>query len=283
MLRKTLIATIVILALVCGFVLYQKYFGSERLPEGTIETKRKEFSQTPDTPIKPEVDLPPLIKEINKKSAAINSLSCEDLEMKVWQGGHRYRLKGSLHYEKAANFRMEISSIMGKEVDVGSNSKVFWYWSKRDKSPGLHYASHADLNKTRLKTPFNPMFLRSTLGVEELPAKNCKIVENNKDFMLSYPRLNSSGDPIVFSVFVNKERKQIDGYVVVNKDGNTIASCEVQLYEGDVPVKILYNWREENKVMLLELNKPKINIVIAPATWEMPNYTPKINMAEGVQ
>jgi hypothetical protein len=150
---------------------------------------------------------------------------------------------------------MEISSLLGKELDVGSNSQNFWYWSRRDKTPGLHYAAHADLNKTRLKTPFNPMFLKSTLGVEELSSENCKIIESQKDFMVVYPRLNASGDPINFAIFVSKERKQIDGYVVTDSNGKSLAACEVQQYSGDIPVKILYTWYEENRVMLMQMNR----------------------------
>lgn len=271
----------ILLGLGCGYAVYHKYAGTEAQPEGTIDQKRDEFSQIPDAPLQPKVELPPLVKEINARSAAIKSIACDDVDMKVWQGGHRYKLSGVLYYEKPRNFRMEISSVMGKEVDVGANDQYFWYWSRRDKNPGLHYAAHADVNKTRLKTPFNPMFLRSTLGVEELPGVDCKIVETQKDYMLSYPRLNASGDPIVFSVFVNKERKQIDGYVVTNRAGKSIASCEVQQYSGDIPTKILYNWHEESRVMLLQFNRPRVNAAVGSGTWAMPNYTPKINMAEG--
>lgn len=253
---------------------------NEQKPEGTlVKKKEKLFSTIPDQ-TQPKVDLPPVVQLINGRNAQIKSLGCDDMEMKVWLNGHRYRLTGSLYYAKPKSFRMEISSILGKEVDVGSNDKLFWYWSRRDKNPGLHFASHADISKTRLKTPFNPMFLRATLGLEILPAENVKVMEKGDNIMLVYPRQNAMGEPILFSVFINKTRKQVDGYLVTNKAGTNIAACEVQEYSGDVPVKILYNWYEENRVMLMTLNRPVLNPTMPPSVFQMPNITPKKNMAE---
>jgi hypothetical protein len=279
--KKALIATAIIMTIALLYAVYQKHAGHEDQPDNAIEQKKDEFSHLPDVPIKPKNELPAIVKQINSQSTAIRSLSCDSLELKVWQGGHRYRLNGTLYYEKPQNFRMEISSIMGKEVDVGSNDTFFWYWSKRDQNNGLHFATHADLDRTRLKTPFNPMFLRSTLGIEELSAENCKIIESPKDYMIVYQRQNTSGEPINFAVFVSKSQKRIDGYLVSNKEGKSIAACEIQQYSGHIPTKILYSWYEENRTMLMQLNNPRLNVAISKNMWMMPNYTPKINMAEG--
>ena len=41
------------------------------------------------------------------------------------------------------------NSFLGKETDVGSNEKQFWFWSKRMKPSVLFYSEHENLNKTK--------------------------------------------------------------------------------------------------------------------------------------
>lgn len=279
MLRIVLIGLMVVLTGLCLFGLYLKPIGDKR-PEGTLIDKSKQFSKVQDK-IPSKVELPAVVKEINARSESIKTISCESMDLRVWEGGHRFKLSGNLYYGKPKNFRMEINSILGKEADIGSNSQAFWYWSRRNKTPGLHYAAHEDLSKTRLKTPFNPMFLRATLGAEVLPSENCKVVENQTSYMLVYPRENASGEPILFSVFVNKSKKVVEGYLVSDQSGKTLAACEVQQFAGDLPSKILYSWYEENRVMLMQFDNVKVNPSISESVWSMPNYTPKRNMADG--
>jgi hypothetical protein len=259
--------------------LYMKPIGDNK-PEGTLIDKSKQFSMVKDK-ASSKVELPEIVKQINARNENVKRLTCENMDLRVWQDGHRFKLSGKLHYEKPKRFRMEINSILGKEADIGSNDILFWYWSRRDKKPGVHYATHEDLSKTRLKTPFNPMFLRATLGVEVLPSENCRVVENQNGFMLVYPRENASGEQILFSVFVSKSKNAVEGYLVSDQSGKTLAACEVQQFAGDLPSKILYSWYEENRVMLMQLNELKVNSNISESVWSMPNYTPKNNMADG--
>lgn len=281
MLRLLIIFLIITLSVLCFIGLFYK-LTSEPIPSGKLPDIQFQFNQIPNgSKIESHVKLPEIVKEINSRIERINSLSCDNLEVKIWQNGHRFKLTGSLYSENPQNFRMQIESIFGKELDIGSNDKLFWYWSRRDKKPGLHYAYHQDFNKTRLKTPFNPMFLRNTLGTETIKNKDCKIVENNQNIMLSYPFQRASiGEPVFFSIFVNKARKQVTGYLVADKNGKTIASCEIQEYSGDIPVKILYTWYEEDKILLIHLRSPKLNPTLSPTLWVIPDLSPKINMAE---
>lgn len=280
MLRKILLFIIFLMTVSSLFLFHQKYFEIESIPENNFfEQKQEEFKQLPEI-IDKKNEVPDFIKQLNNKFNLIKSISCDNIELILWQNGHKFRLNGSLHYEKSNNFRMEISSFLGKELDIGSNSSNFWYWSRRDKSPGLHYASHDDLNKTRLKTPFNPFFLRSTLGISELEIENCKIVENSNNFMLCYKKLNASDESINFYVFISKNRNQIDSYAITDFGGKPVASCEIQQYNGDIPFKILYTWNEENRVMLMQMNNATLNNSIDSKKWSMPNYKPITNMAE---
>ena len=175
---------------------------------------------------------------------------------------------------------MEVASIFGNELDLGSSGQEFWYWSRRDRSPGLYWAIHEDFGKTRLKTPFNPMFMRSSLGLEVLDLIEPKIVTNEKDIMLTYPRESSMGEPLFFSVFVNKAEKQIDGFLITNTNGKTLVTCEIQSHVDGLPEKILYTWHEERRTMSLTFRHPRTNLQLRKTAFLMPNYKPKVNMAE---
>jgi hypothetical protein len=280
MLRIILVAAML---LMCGvFALGLAVKGkAEKEPTDAVVRKRDEFSKLP--PPVPAAELPPLVQEVNRRNAAITSMACDDVEMRVWLRGHRYRLTGEIYYEKPKNFRMEISSVLGKEVDVGANAEAFWYWSRRDPEPGLHWAAHADLSKTRLKTPFNPAFLRATLGLEVFPSENVRVAERGTDLMLTYPRVGANGEALLFSVFLDKQQRRVSGYVVTDATGAAVAACEIQAYSGLLPSKILYNWCAEGRVMLMTLPNARANAAIPAGVWRMPNYTPKINMADGAK
>lgn len=280
MLRKILVVILILMTVLCGIGVYSKWFSTGDRPVSTIGDKGNDIKASMLKPLPKEQPVPPVIKEINERNAKLKTFVCDDMEIRVWQGGHRHKLSGSMYYEKPTNFRMEISSILGKEVDIGSNSTAFWYWSRRDKSPGLHWAKHEDFQKTRLKTPFNPALLKSSLGQELLDVQSARIVENQKDMMLVYPQKSGQGTDILLSVFVNKERKQIDGFVVTDTNGKYLAACEIQSRQGDLPKTVLYTWYEEDRVMLMTFNNPRVNTVIGSDRWAMPNYTPKINIGE---
>jgi hypothetical protein len=173
----------------------------------------------------------------------------------------------------------EVSSILGKELNLGSNETEFWYYSKRDKDPGVYWAIYEDFNKTRLKTPFNPMFMRASLGFESVNAKGAKITESATQIIVTHPSEDSMGKEILYSVFVNKN-KFIDGFLITDLQGNTLVSCDIQERVNDMPSKILYTWEEEDRVMFMELKKSTINTINETSVFKMPGFTPKINMAE---
>lgn len=221
-----------------------------------------------------------LIEEINQKNSKIVNFSCSDVELKLWENNKRIKLKGTIDYCKPIGFRMQVYSFLGKELDLGSNEKIFWYWSKRDPRPGVYWSVYEDFPKTRLKTPFNPMFIRATLGLEKIDLNNCKITENEDDLMLTYPQSNSVGDPIQFSILINKKLKVITGFLISNNQGEYLAVCEIQSILNNFPNKILYTWKEEKKTMSITLNNPQFNVAKEEIAFKMPDYIPQINMAD---
>ena len=137
MLRPILVSTLVAMTLSNVIIIYIKF--TEPRPQSVIIQKNPSQSQYVRR-------IPEVIREVNKRNSQIRSLSCDEMKVKVWQNGMGFRLSGDLNYEKKRNFRMRFRSILGSEIDLGSNEDHFWYWSRRNPRPGLFYAKHEDYN-----------------------------------------------------------------------------------------------------------------------------------------
>lgn len=229
--------------------------------------------------IVPTQKIPAIVDEFNNINSQITGFEEKSVSVKIWENGMRFRITGSMYAENPNRFRMKVWSALGAEMDIGSNDELFWYWSRRDRHPGLYYAVYEDYQKTRLKTPFNPVFMRESLGLSQIDPTNAKIGENEKQIMLTWPRMNASNQSVLYSMFLNKSSKRMDGIVISDLSGTTIASCQVE-YEGLLPKRILYDWQEEQRSLVLEFSRPMINQQIPPDHWNMPRYSPKIDMGK---
>jgi hypothetical protein len=252
---------------------------SEPLPPSVIAEKQRIVHQNPSPPI---AEMPAVLKEVNQRNSAIRTYVVRNISIKLWERGLKFNLTGSLCYEKTTNFRMVFESRFGTELDLGSNDKVFWYWSRRDKRPGVYYVAYEDYQHTRLKTPFNPIFLRQSLGLDELTVNDAlKILESEQDLVVVYPRKNSMGDTVLYSVFIDKINKRISGVIITDEENTPLASAEIQEYDASgFPLQILYMWYEEGKAVQFRFENAETNVSIPASRWTMPSYTPQINMAD---
>jgi hypothetical protein len=269
MLRKFLILSMIIFTVLPVFVMWWKT--TESAPQSKISTEIL-------PPVNPVTKSHPLIKQLNASNAQIKSFSCSRVNVRVWQNGMRFRLDGELHYEKANNFRMYFRSIFGKEVDLGSNERIFWYWSRRDKERGLYYARYEDFQNTRLKSPFNPIFIRESLGLNDIVTDNASIMETDDNVVVFAKFVNGIGKTVFRYTFLNKANQKLIGSLVTDESGNPIAISEILEYDGIAPKRILYTWYEENQILYLEFVDPVVNAQIDPSQWQLPNIHPQINM-----
>lgn len=273
-LRPFLIVSIIVMTVLCGYAYHKRI---AEVPKLIVIGDVNPLEEIKPTPI-----IPPILKEIDEKNESIKSFSCDSIIVRTWERGFSYKLSGFLGYEKPDRFRMIFSSVFGKELDIGSNEELFWYWSRRDVRPGIYWAKNEDLYKTRLKTPFNPLFFRSSLGLDKIePDKAIKIIPRDKAFLVVYQIKSATGEEVLYSKLVDTESKRIEGTVITSTSGKPIASCEIRRFAANnLPVEILYTWHEENRTVLLSLNSPIVNTQIDARSWQIPNYTPKINMAD---
>lgn len=226
------------------------------------------------------VEIHPVIRALNEKNGQIRSFVSEEVTFRTWERGMRFRTGGKIYYEKDKKFRLIVESAFGKELDLGSNEEIFWYWSRRDRQPGLHFATHENFSKTRLKTPFNPVFMQQSLGLDEIDLTGARIAETERELMVSYNRANSVGDPIVYSLIVDKEKLLVDGCLITDLRGNVLASAEVRERMGELPARMLYLWTEEDRMLSISFDTPRINVKLSELHWQVPDHKPRIDMSE---
>lgn len=273
MLRISLILSICVIATLMFLSLWVKL---EPPPTSTLPERHREIQEE----IEPEITVPAVVLAINEKNRSISSFSCDQITVRTWERGLKFRLTATMSYERQNRFRMIIQSVFGSEVDLGSNDEIFWYWSRRDPHPGLYWAYHKDYHKTRLKTPFNPLFMRDSLGLSEIDITDARFGETETTVVVSYNRVNAMGKSIVYTIFIDKGNEQIEGILINDTEGNPLAVAEVQRRPDGLPAKILYTWYEENRMLGLEFANPSINGQNANSLWLPLDYQPQINMAE---
>lgn len=220
-----------------------------------------------------------IVKNLNKKNSAIRSIVFSNCDIYIWRKNLRLKFNSNIFYNKETNFHMEIFSLFGKELDLGSNQEVFWYWSKREKPPALYWAYFEDFHKTRLKNPFDPLFIKSTLGIDEIKLEDAIFNENNKEIIISYKKIGSNGEELYFSIFICKKLNLINKFLLQNKNRKNLAICEIIREKNYLIKEIKYLWKEEEIKMSIIINSIKKNIDIDPKNFELPNLEPKINIA----
>ena len=219
------------------------------------------------------------IAEINEKNSKILHLSSRKVDV-VIQQGIGIRLRGEIYYEKNKRFRLKIQRKFRNilEADIGSNNSVFWFWSRQMEPCALYYAKHEDTLKTRLKTAFHPTSMMESLGIGEIDIKDADISEFEGKWKVTKRRMTSGG-AVLHSTVIDPAKQRIVGSYITTLSGRMIASSEILNWQNGLPQTIVFNWHEENTILQLKLNDPVKNVRPNESLWNMPNITPKIDMA----
>lgn len=229
----------------------------------------------------PRHEIYSIVEEINARNAKIRSIYIADMPIKMQQGRITAKVSGELAMEKDKNFRLKVTHrLTGKEMDIGSNSSVFWFWSKRMDPPALHYAKHEDLTKTMLRTALNPNWMMESLSVGNINMENIEIAKFKGYWAVIQSRSGASGESVTVMTLIDPTQKVVVGRYLYNTNGRMIASTEYQGFSGAIPSKIFIIWYEEAITLEWDLSGAQINAGISPAFWVMPDMRNKIDMGK---
>ena len=80
-------------------------------------------------------------------------------------------LSAEIAVERPRKFRFRAgTSLLGQELDLGSNDELFWFWAQRNPQPGVFYARHDQFagSRARQMIPVEPATLVEALGLIDL-------------------------------------------------------------------------------------------------------------------
>ena len=141
----------------------------------------------PPEPLPPPVfERPPTLEEVisavNRNTAAVNQLASDSVTLRIEGAGLMSKaippLRGDLRWESPLNFRLtaSLSSLTGREVDLGSNQELFWIWSRwleppPGHPPAIFFARHAEFANSPMRqlAPIEPRQIIEALGLTHLP------------------------------------------------------------------------------------------------------------------
>ncbi|RDJ35516.1 MAG: hypothetical protein DWQ19_11915 [Crenarchaeota archaeon] len=223
-----------------------------------------------------------ILLEMNCRNAMIKNIRYPEIIMQTDDVILGSQLKATLAYEKKLNFRMLIYSFLGEESDIGSNSEIFWFWSKRMRPQALYYAKHEDLHKTRLKTPFHPMWMKEIIGVNEIDLNGALVFKQGELIIVSQRKFSVMGHPIIRIYVIDPVKLAFLGHYIYNLDGSLVVSAEVlnhyKINDYYVPKIIQIYWAEENLKSKWIMQCPILNGPIDASNWECKDFEYKINL-----
>ncbi len=204
---------------------------------------------------------------------------CGNVSVTAWKGGRKTNLTGKIYCSEEDGFRMMLTSFLGKELDLGRNKKKLWYWSKRDKDPGLHWAFIEEFSKTRLKTPFNPIFIQSTFGIEQI-GEQSEVRVNGNEVIVQRQEKNGRGENVLHILIYDLSEKRLMRSMLLDSNNRKIAESKIEKYYGRVPQTIRYEWCEENAGMIVSFTYLEENRKMPATIFEMPEISPSHNMTD---
>jgi hypothetical protein len=221
-----------------------------------------------------------LIAAINSHNQLVKTFTC-DMRIEI-QTRFCVHATASVNYEKDRRLRMLVQSIAGRELDIGSNDDCFWFWSKRMDPPALYYSSYDHLNSSGLKTPFNPVWLKSLLGFDRIEVKNAVVCRRGQNWQVTEQTKNLQGKSVLRVTIISPDKQAIVGHFIY-QDDHIVCSAEVfeqiELNGYNLPSKIVVRWYDENITMVWNLEDQTVNQPIDRNTWQMPSNRRQIDMS----
>jgi hypothetical protein len=222
----------------------------------------------PVVEIKPEQDthIKDIINAVNDKNVSMNSLYAE---ADVYVDG--MEVYSELYYQKDNKFRMLFYGLVNVNLDIGSNDDTFWFWSKQYDRNTVYWAKHEDYSKTRLKTPFNPIWIMESLGAGEVSGDTFK--EDDK-YLKVYKNVTINGNrKVTRAVMIDKTTLNVVGTYIYSLNGDLLISSE---WTSNRELNI--KWTEENQNMIIKFTKWHLNASVD--NFKMPSKRKQVDMGK---
>ena len=218
-----------------------------------------------------------IIDKINNINSQFDSVIYNNISIK-FNFFISIHANAQLFFEKTKRLRIKIDrGIMGSEMDIGSNEKIFWFWSKRMKPPVLYYSEHEDFKKSMLKTPLNPDWIIECFGFNQIDKRNINVFKKNELLYVKQERKGSLGEKVYFFTIIDPKNLVVVGRYLHDENYKIIASFESKSFFRDEETgsvfadNIVISWPDENIFMEWSIDGIQVNKKIDKKTWILPS------------
>jgi hypothetical protein len=221
-----------------------------------------------------------LVEYLNNNAQRVQpgqALNCTNVTIDVAADAGRVGISAMMQCQAPRNFLLSGVTLGNPVVDIGSNDKEFWFWSKQINPPYLYHCSYNDMARgVKVPFPFQPDMALSALGLAPYdPAKkyDLKIVNDKKGqpafIELTEQARSPENKPVQKVTVFNYHQAQLPNpqvvaHVLKDEHGKVICSASIrsaQQVGGNGPVipRIVdFNWPEQKLKMTMTLYNPQL-------------------------
>lgn len=246
---------------------------------------RDQLSAVPRPRFSDDPQMEEVVDHLNQNVRKLHSWQANSVKIRA----NNMPLSGTLAVEEGQHLRLVVQSIVGHEVDMGSNDDVFWIWAKR-MEPSYVYCRHDQIEGARqaLGVPFEPEWLMQALGVAPIETANLtmQIDPSGQHARLVQPVLTAHGHPIQKVMQVDLVRGVITEHCIYDARGAKIAQARLDEFRVDkqsgavLPRRVKLDWPQNQMSLVMNLGQVEINPTSIPSQiWDMPQM-PGVQMVD---
>lgn len=226
--------------------------------------------------VPPHANAEDLVRHLNENVGKLNGWTARHVKLKA----NNIPLNALIAVEKGKHLRIMVSSMVGDEMDIGSNDEVFWFWAKRHPQPAVMYASHdqIDLVRESLQIPFEPAWLMEGLGVAEIPLEGVTLTPGDgRTSVLASNHVLGNGQHIRKAITVDHCHGRVLEHSIWDANHNRIAHSTFSKHRLDpetgviLPQQIRIEWPKAEVSLVMDLGPVEINPNGLPEKiWDLP-------------
>lgn len=219
-----------------------------------------------------------IVAHVNANVDKIQAWKCDSVRINA--AGVPVPLDGHLYVEREHRLRLEVASVMGPEVDFGSNDELFWIWSRRAERPEVLYAAHADLDlaQQRFPVPFEPKWLMEALSIAPLSAEGARLesAPGSAEVRLVSDHTLPNGQPVRKIVLVDGCHGKVLEHSTYDANNRPLVRVRLGDHRYDaasgalLPRYVKLDWPMQKMSMEMVMNGVQVNPAsLPPQVWSM--------------
>lgn len=242
--------------------------------------------------IPPNASLQDIIAAVNRQNSQIQSLTANQASVSA---PRTPMLTAEVNYYQPNYLHLSAqTSLSGKEVDLGSNPELFWFWVARNEPAGVYYCRHDQYARSGLsqQLPIEPGWVIESLGVKPIPENLAWQGPQTTPDGLFYEIQAKESTPrglITRQIFIDRRTATIAAQRLYDSNNILLVDATVKKVRRDAlsgiyaPQKIEIYAPKDSFRLTIDLGAFDLNRISSSAlsTWGVPQNlgAPMVNMA----